>query len=768
MYPLLHTRLLLGFLGLVSCARVPDDALKPFMPRTSVDINDPPSTDTALPVASDPPSTDTNLPAASDPPSTDTNLPAASDPPSTVTNLPAASDPPSTDTNLPAASDPPSTDTNLPAASDPPSTVTNLPAASDPPSTDTNLPYHTTTATPDGDENSAKTPGSRLSKASQQLEDPSKRLKKLPSVGGSGGNLTEKTPPNGVSGRGDDEGSVKGEDGGGESDWKSTYDNDDEGETDDDAEYIDLDDAELDHEEEYEYEDDEGDDTDADDTGDEGDNALYSGDGDDDDDDQEESDDDQEESDDDEEHDESEDNNDENEYDGYIQSYWDGDDDDDDNQDHDDEENDNRDFPMDSDEEMVFMYLLGNETSALTPFSSSKDHDSLPVLARDARNTSPETLAVTDDEMGGAGTLAVTEAAKNAEEHLGSQKVSGDGRQTPYLLGDGYVPRSETVIVLTEEQLQHLSDPGTVERASEETEESTGKHEYDEETSIEENTMSTIDYTLISGDNSWQGATNSSAPPSSDATHHYESEVITEEELEELLETYHDFIQTEEEWEGKGEDKTAEESYSGTEGISHAITLTEDTESTQGDTQHLTSPTSLSPSAGNKVNGLKTTSLTSGDPGFSLRNQTSTDLDIQANSPSTVISSLSQTYNDLTKSDQLTVEGKEQLSNLERLRRTVEALGGEDALRRNPNVHHIVRRQLEGNEACRVLSRRRRAVDDDHLTRRELKSEVEQLARVRRGVVNVGRRLEQGNAGYKQLYNQYKKMCDFIAMTVFE
>ncbi|XP_069189093.1 microtubule-associated protein RP/EB family member 1-like [Procambarus clarkii] len=562
MYPLLHTRLLLGFLGLVSCARVPDDALKPFMPRTSVDINDPPSTDTALPVASDPPSTDTNLPAASDPPSTDTNLPAASDPPSTVTNLPAASDPPSTDTNLPAASDPPSTDTNLPAASDPPSTVTNLPAASDPPSTDTNLPYHTTTATPDGDENSAKTPGSRLSKASQQLEDPSKRLKKLPSVGGSGGNLTEKTPPNGVSGRGDDEGSVKG---------KMV------------VVKVTGNDAELDHEEEYEYEDDEGDDTDADDTGDEGDNALYSGDGDDDDDDQEESDDDQEESDDDEEHDESEDNNDENEYDGYIQSYWDGDDDDDDNQDHDDEENDNRDFPMDSDEEMVFMYLLGNETSALTPFSSSKDHDSLPVLARDARNTSPETLAVTDDEMGGAGTLAVTEAAKNAEEHLGSQKVSGDGRQTPYLLGDGYVPRSETVIVLTEEQLQHLSDPGTVERQ-------------------------------VKKQKSQRGATNSSAPPSSDATHHYESEVITEEELEELLETYHDFIQTEEEWEGKGEDKTAEESYSGTEGISHAITLTEDTESTQGDTQHLTSPTSLSPSAGNKVNGLKTTSLTSGIP----------------------------------------------------------------------------------------------------------------------------------------------------------
>lgn len=133
----------------------------------------------------------------------------------------------------------------------------------------------------------------------------------------------------------------------------------------------------------------------------------------------------------------------------------------------------------------------------------------------------------------------------------------------------------------------------------------------------------------------------------------------------------------------------------------------------------------------------------------------------------------SHLYETLIKSNELTVGDKLHLGDLERLRRSLDALGGIEALRGDPKTHHIVKRQLDGTEACGAFSKRRR---------REVGPKVFQMKTIgrlaedstgsgdrhKRGISNVGKRLEKGNPGFKQLYNQYKYMCNFIAMVAFE
>ncbi|XP_066963949.1 uncharacterized protein [Macrobrachium rosenbergii] len=120
-----------------------------------------------------------------------------------------------------------------------------------------------------------------------------------------------------------------------------------------------------------------------------------------------------------------------------------------------------------------------------------------------------------------------------------------------------------------------------------------------------------------------------------------------------------------------------------------------------------------------------------------------------------------QIYLELMAANNLTDEERLELGDLERLRRATETLGGLGTLREDQTKHHVVRRQLKGTEACGSFSRRRRDTGSTDKVNTE-------GHRYKRGVSNLGRRLEMGNPAFSQLYNQYKNMCNFIAMVAFE
>lgn len=122
-------------------------------------------------------------------------------------------------------------------------------------------------------------------------------------------------------------------------------------------------------------------------------------------------------------------------------------------------------------------------------------------------------------------------------------------------------------------------------------------------------------------------------------------------------------------------------------------------------------------------------------------------------------------YDTLIASGLLSREEEEEVRALERMRRSLESLGGLDALRGNDELaHRIVKRQLTGSEACGTFSKRRRRDTDEPSSFLASPSSP----RKRRGITNVGKRLEQDNASFKQLYNQFKIMCRFVAMVIFE
>lgn len=122
-------------------------------------------------------------------------------------------------------------------------------------------------------------------------------------------------------------------------------------------------------------------------------------------------------------------------------------------------------------------------------------------------------------------------------------------------------------------------------------------------------------------------------------------------------------------------------------------------------------------------------------------------------------------YDTLIASGLLSREEEEEVRALERMRRSLESLGGVDALKGNELTHHIAKRQLNGSEACGTFSRRRKREADEPPSSFPASPSS---SRKRRGISNVGKRLEQDNASFKQLYNQYKIMCRFVAMMIFE
>ncbi|XP_063587312.1 protein PFC0760c-like [Penaeus indicus] len=123
-------------------------------------------------------------------------------------------------------------------------------------------------------------------------------------------------------------------------------------------------------------------------------------------------------------------------------------------------------------------------------------------------------------------------------------------------------------------------------------------------------------------------------------------------------------------------------------------------------------------------------------------------------------------YDSLIASGLLRREEEEEVRALERMRRSIESLGGMDALRGSDELtHHVVKRQLTGGEACGTFSRRRRRETGEPPSSFPASPSS---SRKRRGISNVGKRLEQDNANFKQLYNQYKIMCRFVAMMIFE
>lgn len=120
-----------------------------------------------------------------------------------------------------------------------------------------------------------------------------------------------------------------------------------------------------------------------------------------------------------------------------------------------------------------------------------------------------------------------------------------------------------------------------------------------------------------------------------------------------------------------------------------------------------------------------------------------------------------EVYELVMHSDQISEEDKQHITSLEQLRRHLNQLGGLETLHSKSLVHHIVKRQLSGAEACTLFKRRRR--------REAAVAEVRgKGSRSKRGIGNVGRSLEQGSPRVRQLFNQYKAMCDFISLSVFE
>ncbi|XP_050700928.1 uncharacterized protein LOC126987730 [Eriocheir sinensis] len=120
-----------------------------------------------------------------------------------------------------------------------------------------------------------------------------------------------------------------------------------------------------------------------------------------------------------------------------------------------------------------------------------------------------------------------------------------------------------------------------------------------------------------------------------------------------------------------------------------------------------------------------------------------------------------EVYELVMHSNQVSEEDKQHIASLERLRRHVNRLGGLETPHSKSLVHHIVKRQLTGSEACVVFRRRRRRAASEAEVR-------ERGSRSRRGIGNVGKSLEQGSPRVRQLFNQYKAMCDFMSLSVFE
>ncbi|XP_063857267.1 clumping factor B-like isoform X2 [Scylla paramamosain] len=118
-------------------------------------------------------------------------------------------------------------------------------------------------------------------------------------------------------------------------------------------------------------------------------------------------------------------------------------------------------------------------------------------------------------------------------------------------------------------------------------------------------------------------------------------------------------------------------------------------------------------------------------------------------------------YDTIMHSGQVSDEEKSYIASLEQLRRLVNRLGGFETLLEKPEVHHIVKRQTNGAEACVLLRRRRKRAADEA-------GETERASRTKRGISNVGRNLEQGNPRFRQLFSQYRSICDFLSMVVFE
>ncbi|XP_045136088.1 dentin sialophosphoprotein-like isoform X2 [Portunus trituberculatus] len=95
-------------------------------------------------------------------------------------------------------------------------------------------------------------------------------------------------------------------------------------------------------------------------------------------------------------------------------------------------------------------------------------------------------------------------------------------------------------------------------------------------------------------------------------------------------------------------------------------------------------------------------------------------------------------YDTIMHSGQISDEEKTYIASLEQTRRLVNRLGGLETLLEQPKVHHIVKRQTNGGEACVLLRRRRRRAADEA-------GETERTSRIRRGISNVGKNLEQGS-----------------------
>lgn len=568
---------------------------------------------------------------------------------------------------------------------------------------------------------------------------------------------------------GDRDTGVAGEEDDGDADDDREYDGDDvdddtdydgDGDVDDDTEY----DEYSDEDDEYEYVEVENNDDDIE----------YTNDGDDD---YDESDYDNDQSDDSDEH---------NKY-GY--SGWeDGDDYDDDDSGENNEIGNEDDSGGGRADGMVYMFLQGNESSVLSPFYISDLNDSRDALGGSERlSLPPGTLKITDINID--------------NETLDDNEVIDDGKHKnsagfPYLVNDGYVPRGDTVIVLSDEQLRTLVG-ATAAAAGNETENEvfTDRYEKDNDMGDEATTAGPYStYTFFMEDGIWNTTVSPSLPSVDMIDIHNKTEYITEEELDEILKIYEDFVITggEEEWEANDDgepngdnaaggnrgsvaiSRVGKESDSITENSLNAALqdIEEKQSSEQDDVDIMTTPLAT-PAA--ELHKTTIRYQTDEEPAVTLSTsgiRLYADPDVALSSQNNITYNFSRIYEDLIKSNELSKEEKLNLTILERLRRTVESMGSVEAFRKNPKVHHIVKRQLIGNEACGVFSRRRRDVETvdpaSQWSRTKNDKGGSVLVRRRRGVSNVGRRLEQGNVGYRQLYNQYKNMCTFIAMTVFE
>ncbi|XP_071539936.1 uncharacterized protein [Panulirus ornatus] len=587
------------------------------------------------------------------------------------------------------------------------------------------------TATPTGNIEFTPTPGTPTSIAGRILMETTALL-------GSEGGAED-----------DDEGSDREREASGEDDGDTESDEDDDDDNDDD------DDDDVDDDTTY----DEGEDVEL---RDEDDEYEYDYDG-------FEDDDDSKHLDDDDDYDENDDGeSDYDERDDYEESDWEDEDEDYNN---DDSEEKNKvqtgDETKDGKAEgMVHMFLQGNESKLLSPFYRNEINHSLDALV----GSNPPRIDITGD-------------VNNDKEELDDNELTDIGKdiyipKVPYVHDDGYIPRPDTVIVLSDEQLRSLVGAAAAADAGNETESVDPTNRYEGETSRGNEITKGSSTDIFIEDSAWNATVDTSTD------FHNKSEYITEEELDEILKIYRDFIVNgKEEWEVEegGEANrdrvtaldTGSVTVSGIAKESQFIqgnslnTILQDTEEKRsGD--HNGEATIISGAA--EIRHTTTTYQTKEEPSVSLTPETPlyVDPNVPLSSQNIIANNFSQIYEELIKSNELTAEEKENVILLERLRRTVESLGGVESFRSSSKVHRIVKRQLMGNEACGVFSRKRRNVETVIPTLPRSLMKNDEVVRRKRGVSNVGRRLEQGNVGYRQLYNQYKNMCTFIAMTVFE